>query len=144
MNVTPVDVGLLIAHVATGTFFTITGYRKLFNPEVHTRVTKMFKSKGVGFAEWVVPSGEFLGGLGLTFGVLTQAAALGLIPIMIGAFVLDTWDGVKAKKPTSKADCLAKCLCTAEGQLLVILTTLVFTGAGFFSGDNLISTLLHN
>ncbi len=142
MIATQVDAGLAVLHVATGAFFTITGYRKVFVPEVHARVTKLFKSKGAPFAEWPVPLGEFFGGLGLLTGVLTQPAAAGLIIIMLGAFKLDTWDAVKAKHPANKCDLVAKCLCTAEGQLLVVLTTLLLTGGGLYSGDTLIKWFL--
>jgi uncharacterized membrane protein YphA (DoxX/SURF4 family) len=136
------DVGLAVLHIATGVFFTISGYRKSFVPMVHERVTLLFKKKNVAFAEWPVPLGEFFGGLGLLFGVLTQAAAAGLILIMLGAFFLDTWEVVKAKRPANLLDWIAKCLCTPEGQLLVVLTTIVFTGAGAYSGDALIKSWL--
>lgn len=132
------DAGLAVLHVATGLFFTISGARKTFNPVVHKKVTGLFVDRGVPFAEWPVPLGEFFGGLGLLFGVLTQSAALGLILIMLGAFYLDTFKVVAAKNPTSKWDWVAKCLCTAEGQLIVVLTTLALTGAGAYSGDALI------
>jgi uncharacterized membrane protein YphA (DoxX/SURF4 family) len=134
------DLGLAALHIATGTFFTITGARKLFVPSVHAKVTGLFSKLGVGskFVEWAVPGGEFLGGLGLLFGVLTQPAALGLLVIMAGAYKLSTWPEVKAKNPRG-FDLVAKCLCTAEGQLIVALITLALMGAGSFSGDALLA-----
>lgn len=134
-----IDAGLAVLHVATGVFFTISGYRKTFNPETHAKVTGLFRKLGVGnrFVEWSVPLGEFLGGIGLIVGCLTQFAAAGLLLIICGAYCLDIWPEVKAKHPQGLCDYVSKCLCTPEGQLIVVLVTLILTGAGRYSFDGL-------
>jgi len=130
-----VDIGLGVLHVATGTFFTITGARKIFVPRVHARVAKLFKKLGVGgrFVEWAVPVGEFSAGLGILTGTLTPVAAAGALVITAGAYYLDTLPEVKAKVPSGVCDWVAKALCTPEGQLLVILSALIFTGSGKYT-----------
>ncbi len=94
----------------------------------------LFKRLGVGgkFVEWAVPVGEFAGGLGLFFGVLVQPAAAGLLLIMSGAYLLDTWPSVRAKQGTekSRSKLLSNALCNPEAQLIVILTALLFAGGG--------------
>ena len=48
--------------------------------------------------------GELAGGLGLLSGVLWQWAALGLIPIMAGAYLSDTLPTVRARnRPACRA-----------------------------------------
>lgn len=129
------DIGLGVLHVATGTFFTITGFRKLFVPRVHARVAGLFKKLGVGgrAVEWAVPAGEFAAGLGLLTGTLTPVAAGGALIITAGAYYLDTIHEVEAKNPSGICDWVAKALCTPEGQLLVILVSLIFTGPGKYT-----------
>lgn len=131
--------GLAILHVATGTFFVTTGTRKCFMPDVRAKVAALFDSHNVPKPmQAMVMGGELLGGLGLLFGCLTRAAAAGLVLIMLGAYLLDTWPSVRAKNPPpcQRSKLLSNALCTPEAQLLVIVTTLVFTGAGAFSLDH--------
>lgn len=157
------NLGLLLLHVVTGVFFTVTGARKLFLADVHAKVSSLFASHGVPAPlQWIVMSGEFLGGLGLLTGTLTHIAAAGLVVIMAGAYVMDTWPAVKAKQtwtrrrvyvsmlgmgaryytmrniPESRSKLWSNALCTPEAQLLIIVTTLALTGAGTFSLDALI------
>jgi uncharacterized membrane protein YphA (DoxX/SURF4 family) len=136
-----IDLGLGLLHVATGMFFTTTGARKLFVPEVHEKVFGLFRKLGVPRPAGIaVTVGEFLGGLGLLVGCATQLAALGLVPIMVGAYLMDTWPATKAKQqpgdPWHKL--LSNALCNPEAQLLVIVTTLALTGAGAYSIDGLL------
>jgi uncharacterized membrane protein YphA (DoxX/SURF4 family) len=155
------DVGLGVLHVATGVFFTVTGGRKLFKPDVHAKVSSLLASHHVPVPlQWCVMGGEFLGGLGLLTGTLTHLAALGLVLIMAGAYAMDTWPSVVAKQagawtalavgnplrvrqPMNWGQCdwsqlCSNALCTPEAQLLIIVTALAFTGAGAFSIDHLI------
>lgn len=131
------DAGLAILRVATGVFFVTTGARKMFLPEVRGKVMHLFDSHKVPKpAQYAVMTGEFLGGLGLIFGCLTQLAALGLFIIMMGAYVLDTWPGVvKKAEGGGWSKLLSNALCTPEAQLLIIVLSLVFMGGGAYSLD---------
>jgi len=131
------DAALAVLHVSTGLFFTTSGARKLFLSDVHKKVAGLFSHLGVGgkFVEWAVPTGEFLGGLGLFFGVLVQPAAAGLLLIMFGAYKLDTWPGVKAKQTASShwSQLVSNALCNPEAQLIFILIALLLAGGGRYS-----------
>lgn len=131
------DAGLAVLHIATGLFFVTSGARKLFIPEVHAKVAGLFTKLGVGskFVEWAVPAGEFFGGLGLLFGVLVQPAAAGLLLIMFGAYVLDTWPSVLAKQgpEKSRSQLLSNALCNPEAQLIIVLLALLFMGGGAYT-----------
>lgn len=136
--VSGVDIGLAILHVATGAFFAITGYRKVFVKATHDGVFNLLASHGVRYeVRWLIVLGELFGGLALLAGFLTQLAAAGLVIIMAGAYVLDTWPGVLAKnpKPCEATKLCSNALCTPEAQLLIIVAVLSFTGAGQFSLD---------
>lgn len=143
---------LAVLHIATGVFFTTTGTRKCFIPDVRAKVCGMFDRYGVPKpAQYAVIVGELLGGLGLLFGCLTHAAALGLLVILAGAYKLDTWPAVRAKqyswwpeylrlppKPDrweNWSQLISNALCTPEAQLFVILAAIALAGAGSFSLD---------
>lgn len=131
-----IDVGLGVLHVATGVFFTTTGSRKCFMPDVRSKVRGLFDRYRVPKpAQWAVMGGELAGGLGLLAGCLTHLAALGLLVIMAGAYRLDTWPSVKAKQTGSRSQLVSNSLCTPEAQLIVILAAILFAGAGAFSID---------
>jgi uncharacterized membrane protein YphA (DoxX/SURF4 family) len=159
-----VNAALAVLHIATGVFFTTTGTRKCFMPDVRAKVCGMFDRYGVPKpAQFAVIVGELLGGLGLLFGCLTHAAAAGLLIILAGAYKLDTWPAVKTKQewktvtryypsstfylpgyyakhvvPASWSQLLSNALCTPEAQLFVILAAIALAGAGSFSIDALI------
>lgn len=136
-----VDLGLGLLHIATGAFFTVTGYRKVFKPGVRVNVINMLTKQGVSYALAVATLyGELLGGLGLLSGAFTHLAALGLIPIMLGAYRFGAWPGVwkKQTSPLCWSQLCSNALCTPEAQLLIIVATLALTGAGPISLDALI------
>lgn len=152
------DIGLGVLHIATGAFFTVTGFRKAFKPDVRNKVCAMLERNGTPHAlALACIAGELLGGLGLLFGVLTHLAALGLVPIMLGAYEFGAWPGVKAKqnwtdkgtatlfrvgplhwRPESWSQLISNALCTPEAQLLIIVVALAFTGGGSITLDSLI------
>jgi putative oxidoreductase len=91
------DVGLLILRVTLGIIFFAHGAQKLLG---------WFGGKGlfstlVGFNEMGIPTvfgylaifAEFLGGLGLIFGVLTWFSALGIAITMLVAMLKVHWKG---------------------------------------------------
>lgn len=136
-----VDTGLAILHIATGAFFAITGYRKVFVKATHDGVFKLLASHGVRHeVRWLIVLGELFGGIALLTGFLTQLAAAGLVVIMAGAYVLDTWPSVLAKnpKPCEVTKLCSNALCTPEAQLLIVCATLAFTGGGAYSVDALL------
>ncbi len=133
------DLGLFILRVTVGLFFALTGWRKLFRPSVSKLVWGVFRKYHVPpVAGWLVLWGEFLGGLGLIFGALTQFAALGLVPIMLGAFKMSRLPEIVAMKPDCLSMWCVKLICNSEALLTIAVITLLFTGAGAYSLDYLL------
>ena len=74
------DLGLLLLRLMVGIVFVTSGWSHLSKSEQ--------RSKSIGLSKGMtllVGAIELLGGLGVTFGVLTPQAAIGLIVIMLGA-----------------------------------------------------------
>lgn len=121
-----------ILHITAGAFFVTTGARKLFLPSVRNKVIPFIQrvSRVPKPAAYAVVSGEFFGGLGLLFGVLSQLAALGLLVIMAGAYLHDTWPTVRAKQAPGDhwSKLLSNAMCTPEFQLIVVLLAILFAG----------------
>ena len=74
------DIAILMMRLMVGLIFFTSGWKHASNPE--QRSTEIEMSKGFTFFLGVV---ECAGALGVTFGVLTQFAALALILVMLGA-----------------------------------------------------------
>ncbi len=74
------DAGILLLRLMVAVIFATSGWNHLKDPEARSKSIGMSK----GFTAFL-GAAELLGGLGVAFGVLTQAAALGLIVIMLGA-----------------------------------------------------------
>ena len=74
------DLGLLLLRLMVGLVFITSGYNHLKNPEERSKSIGMSK----GFTIFL-GTAEVAGALGVTFGVLTQLAAFGLIVLMLGA-----------------------------------------------------------
>lgn len=136
------DLALLVLHTATGTFFTITGYRKCCIAEVREHVLPFVAKHAGGStkAAYAVIAGEFAGGLGLLTGTLTQLAAIGLLIIMLGAYLTDTVPEVVKKNDgnNQRTKLLSNLLCTPEWQLIIILIAIAMMGGGAYSLDALI------
>lgn len=120
---------LILATLILGVFFTISGWRKTSLPDVHEQVFKLFERLNVRPVGWLVVLGEFFGGLGLLSGVLSTWAAIGLIPIMLGAYCLDTIPEIVQKHPQGISAWCSKSICNPEFLLLVLLITLATNGA---------------
>ena len=74
------DLGLLLLRLMVALVFGASGWKHLRNPAA--------RSKDIGTSKGFtlfLGAAEFLGSLGVAFGVLTQLAAFGLILIMLGA-----------------------------------------------------------
>src|SRR5713226_3554486 len=76
------DCGLLLLRIMVGIVFVNSGWNHLKNPEERSKSIGMSK----GFTIFL-GAAELAGGLGVTFGVLTQLAAMGLILLMLGAIL---------------------------------------------------------
>jgi putative oxidoreductase len=74
------DFGLLLMRLMVGLVFVNSGYTHLKDPAARAKNIGMSK----GFTIFL-GAAEVAGGLGVTSGVLTQLAAIGLILIMFGA-----------------------------------------------------------
>ena len=74
------DLGLLLLRLMVALVFGASGWKHFRNPAERSKSIGM--SKGFTF---FLGAAEFLGSLGVAFGVLTQLAAFGLILIMLGA-----------------------------------------------------------
>ncbi len=74
------DFGILLLRLMVGVVFITSGWNHLRDPEARSKSIGLNKNLTI-----LVGAGEVLGSLGVTFGVLTQLAALGLILIMLGA-----------------------------------------------------------
>jgi putative oxidoreductase len=74
------DFGLLLMRLMVGVVFVSSGLSHLKDPDARSKSIGM----GKGFTIFLGVA-EISGGLGVTLGVLTQFAAIGLILIMLGA-----------------------------------------------------------
>ncbi len=74
------DFGFLLLRLMAGVVFAASGFGHLKDPEGRSKSIGMSK----GFTAFL-GAAELAGALGVIFGVLTQAAAAGLILIMLGA-----------------------------------------------------------
>ncbi len=94
---TTVNVGLLILRIVVGLLFAGHGAQKLFGwfggPGMggHTGIMERLGVSPAPVWAWINALAEFLGGLGLLFGLLTPLAAVGLLGSMIVAIAKVHW-----------------------------------------------------
>jgi uncharacterized membrane protein YphA (DoxX/SURF4 family) len=134
-------VAITILRMAMGVFFVISGYHKLFNKQRHAIIMDTMVVDDVPdprLLSWVIPLGEFWGGIALMLGFLTPIAALWLLIICCGATAVDGLKRIATWKPIDRADFLDDVLYLPEVQYAIILLALVFMGGGPFSLDNFI------
>jgi putative oxidoreductase len=74
------DASLLLLRLMVGIVFIASGWSHLSNPSQRSKDIGMSK----GFTAFL-GAAELAGGLGVTFGILTQLAPIGLILVMLGA-----------------------------------------------------------
>jgi putative oxidoreductase len=124
------DLGLAILRVIAGVIFVAHGGQKLFVYGLDG-VAAAFGQMGIPLAALAGPAValvEFLGGLALVIGLLTQLAGFGLVVTMLGALLLVHRQG-GFFLPNGYEFVLA---------LLGAAATLMVTGAGRYSLDALV------
>jgi len=139
------DIALTLNRIAVGMFFMFSGYHKLFNPQRHRALAEELKELGihaVGFNQWWVPTVEFTAGAAVVIGLLAPLAALGLLAITLVAIVTSGPQRIKLNKPIDEADRIDDWLYLPEILYAFMLIMVVSAGAGRYSLDALIVSLI--
>ena len=140
------DLAITLNRIAVGAFFMLSGYHKLFNAERHRSVVDELKALGVpavGFNQWWVPSVEFSAGGAVLIGLLAPLAALGLLVIILVAMATSGRQRIKVFKPIDEADRIDDWLYLPETLYAFMLIIIVSAGAGPYSLDALILSLIN-
>jgi putative oxidoreductase len=131
-------VGILLARLAVGSAFFLSGRGKLFVNERREQMRQTLREAHIPFPELnavVVSAVEFGFGLLLVAGAATQLACVMLAGLMIVAIATTAVRTIKALAPL---DWLSEFLYLPEVLYLVILVWLFFSGPGWFSVDHAI------
>jgi uncharacterized membrane protein YphA (DoxX/SURF4 family) len=140
------DIALTLNRIAVGAFFMLSGYHKLFNAERHRAFADELKGLGVhavGFNQWWVPSVEFAAGGGVLIGLLAPLAALGLLVVILVAVATSGRQRIKLYKPIDEADRIDDWLYLPETLYAFMLIIVISAGAGPYSFDALILSLMN-
>jgi putative oxidoreductase len=130
--------GALIARLALGLLFFLSGRGKLFVPERREQMRKTLVAAGIPLADInaiFVSTVEFLFGLLLILGALTPLACIMLGGVMIVAIATSAVKNIKAPPLLGW---LSEFLYLPEVLYLVILFWLLLSGPGWFSVDHVI------
>jgi len=130
--------GILIARLAVGLLFFLSGRGKLFVPERREKMRETLVAAHVPFPELnalFVSTVEFVFGLLLIFGAITPLACAMLSGVMIVAIATTAIRNIKA---TSPLGWLSEFFYLPEVLRLVLLIWLFFSGPGAFSVDHLV------
>ena len=130
--------GILLARVAVGSLFFLSGRGKLFMAERREQMRQTLVEAHVPFPDFnavLISTVEFVCGLLLILGALTPLACALLAFLMIVAIATIAIRNIKASSP---AEWLAAFLYLPEPLYLVILIWLFFSGHGWLSVDNLL------
>lgn len=136
MDISALDVGLLVLRVGVGIPFALHGFQKLlgwFGGGGLRRTSAWFASLGFGdgrVAALLAGTGEIVGGLGLALGLLTPVAAAAVAGTMTtAAFVNNAehgyWSVAKGWE--------------LNGYLIVVAAALAVAGPGALSLDTLLA-----
>jgi len=128
--------GIVLARVAVGLLFFLSGRGKLFVPERREQMRQTFIDAHVPFPDFnafFISTVEFVCGLLLVLGAVTPLACALLAFVMIAAIATTAIRNIKASSP---AEWLAAFLYLPEPLYLVILIWLFFSGPGWLSVDN--------
>jgi putative oxidoreductase len=134
--------GILLARLAVGLLFFLSGRSKLFIPQRREQMRQQLIEGHVPFPEFsavFVSTVEFVCGLLLVLGALTPLASALLACVMIAALATTAIRNIKASSPLNS---LAEFLYLPEVLYLVILVWLFFSGPGWFSVDHMIEIRL--
>jgi putative oxidoreductase len=135
MDITPLDLGLLILRIGVGLPFALHGFQKLFGwfggagPKA---TAAWFASLGFGSgraAALMAGTSEIVGGLGLALGLLTPLAAAAMVGTMTtAAFVNNAESGFWSVAKGWELN----------GYLIVVATALAVAGPGALALDALL------
>ncbi|MGC2352138.1 MAG: DoxX family protein [Candidatus Udaeobacter sp.] len=128
--------GILMARIAVGLLFFLSGRDKLFVPERREQMRQTLIDAHVPFPEFntiFVSTVELVSGLLLIFGALTPLACVMLGCVMITAIATTVIRNIKA---TSLPAWLSEFLYLPEVLYLVILIWLFLSGPGWLSVDH--------
>jgi len=131
-------IGILVARVAVGMLFFLSGRGKLFVPERREQMRQTLIAAHVPFPDLnalFVSTVEFVSGLLLILGALTPVACVMLGCVMIMAIATTA---IKSIKAPLLLGWLSEFLYLPEVLCLVILFWLLLSGPGWFSVDHLI------
>jgi putative oxidoreductase len=130
--------GILLARLAVGLLFFLSGRGKLFVPERREQMRQTLIEAHVpfpGLNALFVSTVEFVCGTLLILGALTAVACVMLGGVMIVAIATTALRNIKA---TSPLGWLSEFLYLPDVLYLVILIWLFFSGPGWLSVDHLI------
>jgi uncharacterized membrane protein YphA (DoxX/SURF4 family) len=144
------DAASLLARLTLGTFYLLARFRsfydpskppgcRLFNPDRFGSLSKKLCSCGFSsnlrLWTWVTASVEVFGGLALITGLLTTAAAVGLLILTLRATVCTAWAKISEQNPVDGIDCVACYLWRVEGVYIALALVILMLGPGRFSID---------
>jgi uncharacterized membrane protein YphA (DoxX/SURF4 family) len=140
------DLAITLNRIAVGAFFMLSGFHKLFDAPRHRTFVDELKALGVpavGFNQWWVPLVEFSAGGAVLIGLLAPLAALGLLVIILVAMATSGRQRIKVFKPIDEADRIDDWLYLPETLYAFMLIIIVSAGAGPYSLDALILSLIN-
>jgi putative oxidoreductase len=131
-------IGILLARVAVGLLFFLSGRDKLFVPERREQMRQTLSEAHVPFPDLdavFVATVEFVCGFLLILGALTPLVCALLASVMIVAIVTSAIRNIKASCPLAW---LAAFLYLPEPLYLLVLIWLFLSGPGWLSVDHLV------
>ncbi len=134
------DVGTGIMRASIGTFFAISGYRKLFDTEGHARLLRVLTKDGIPRPDlmvWWVAGWEFVGGAALAAGFLSAFMATVLLIICIVACTTDAAKKIPSVKEIGPARLYNSYLYLPEVLYCFSLLVVILGGPGKYALDHL-------
>lgn len=151
-------IALFLARFTLGFFFVSYRFRWVFdptppdefedqkwcNPYRHWRLRQKLHECGWSMSPWLagtVAVGELLAGLGLMFGLLTTASALGLLLILLVATACTAREKTLRQKPIDVIDTVNCYFWNPEPVYIVLAIVVAVFGPGWFSLDHWLGLL---